>query len=141
MSHLSSGSSGSGMMRSPYTASNMSLMVMWALQLRSNMLWQMRPTLLTLQWYTCRCVKINARYEKHICNNHFYITLTTGNHFNMNTVDVKTAFVCILSGYTCDKANERRLHWVFRTKLAVQLKHSFLIWCVRRSLHENPPER
>lgn len=49
--------------------------------------------------------------------------------------------VCILAGYSCDKADEWRLHWVVGPKLAVQLKHSFLIWCVGRTFHENPPER
>lgn len=48
--------------------------------------------------------------------------------------------ICILEGYACDKADGWRLGWVVGTKLAVQLKHAFLIRCVRWALHENPPE-
>lgn len=43
-------------------------------------------------------------------------------------------------GYTCDKADKWRPHWVVRSKLAEQLKGSFLVRCIRRSLHQNLPE-
>lgn len=99
------------------------------------MLWQIRPTLLTLQWYTCHLVKENLTTKNMYSWSDVY-----GNRYETKQW-VKTSIRShILAGYTCDKADKWRFHWVVGSELAVQLKHSFLIWRVRGTLHENPPE-